>query len=255
MARPDCPRCGSDLVALAVEDSPSEWVEELRGGGSIRTHPVADRFSWLCRACGHRWQPPPDAEPTDLETETAETPPPMREYAELLKLGPERRFVTPDGDSALKELPSPQRRRSVVGGAMTLAALAAVIALALQSPRSSPGTDLAEPSDAPDRVQPSTSISPPPSPAAERRGLRAVLHAEQPCWVEVTADGEFVEQVTLQPGGTATYRAKRDLQIRLGNAGGVTLKVNGDPVTTGEPGSVVTLGFSWRSGEVRMARA
>jgi cytoskeleton protein RodZ len=255
MARPDCPRCGSDLVAVALPDSPSEWVEELRGG-STHPHPVADRdLSWLCRACGHRWQPP-DA--SDLEGAAAEEPdhdPPMREYAELLKLGPERTFATAGGESTLKELPARGRRRSVVGAVMTLAAIAAVVVLALEAPRSSTGSDLPEPSDAPTSVRGSGPVTPSPSPEPERRGVRAVLDAEQPCWVQVVADGEIVDSVTLQPGDTAVYSAKRDLQLRLGNAGGVTLRVNGDPIPTGGPGNVVVLDLSWRRGEVEVARA
>jgi hypothetical protein len=36
----------------------------------------------------------------------------------------------------------------------------------------------------------------------------------------------------------------------LGNAGGVTLEVNGDPVVTGSSGSVVTLAIKLRDGEI-----
>jgi Domain of unknown function (DUF4115) len=256
MARPDCPRCGSDLVAVAVPDSPSEWVEALRGGEAARAHPSTyPDLNWLCRACGHRWQPPPDAEATELETDDGDTEPPMREYAELLKLGPERTFGTHGGESTLKDLPDPRRRRSVLGAVMTLAAIAGVVALALQAPRSSPDVVLPDPSDAAVGAASPGPQSPSPSPERELRGVRAVINVEQPCWVQVVADGEVVEAVTLQPGDTAVYRAKRDLELRLGNAGGVTLRVNGERVEAGSSGDVVTLALSWRRGEVQIEQA
>ena len=284
MARPDCPRCGSDLVAVAVPDSPSEWVEELRGG-SVHAHPVTlGEANWLCRVCGYRWQPPPDAEPEDPEQggleehgnvqerdggpggdleqgdldpeRLADEPdqPPMRQFAELLKLGPERSFVTSGGETKLKDLPDPRRRRSIVGALMALASLAVVVVLALQSPRSSPLSDLPEPTDAAANVGGPGPVTPSPSPEPERRGVRAVLDVEQPCWVRVIADGEVVDEVTLQPGDSPVYRAKRDLQLRLGNAGGVTLRVNGDPIRTGPPGEVTTITFSWRDGDLHVER-
>jgi Domain of unknown function (DUF4115) len=291
MARPDCPRCGSDLVAVAVPDGPSEWVEELRGG-SVHSHPVTlGEANWLCRVCGYRWQPPPDAEPADLEPGSQEErdlkhghghergvthggpggdlepedveperpaderdQPPMRQFAELLKLGPERSFVTAGAETSLKDLPDPRRRRSIVGALMASASLAVVVVLALQAPRSSPLSDLPEPTDEAATVGGPGPVTPSPSPEPDRRGVRAVLQVEQPCWVRVVADGEFVDEVTLQPGDSPVYRAKRDLELRLGNAGGVTLRVNGEPFPTGPPGDVITIMFSWRGGELHVER-
>jgi hypothetical protein len=46
------------------------------------------------------------------------------------------------------------------------------------------------------------------------------------------------------------YRAHESLELTLGNAGGVRLRVSGEPVETGDPGEVVTLGFTWQDGEV-----
>src|SRR5918996_154021 len=96
--------------------------------------------------------------------------------------------------------------------------------------------------------------TPSPSPEPDRRGVRAVLDVQQPCWIRVIADGEFVDEVTLQPGDSPTYRAKRDLQLRLGNAGGVTLRVNGEPIRTGPPGEGTTITFSWRDGDLHVER-
>lgn len=55
MARPDCPRCGSDLIVAAPSGAPSVLVMELRG----ENVPVAatGTVQWVCRSCGHRWDP------------------------------------------------------------------------------------------------------------------------------------------------------------------------------------------------------
>ena len=178
----------------------------------------------------------------------------MRQFAELLKLGPERSFVTAGGESTLKDLPDPRRRRSIVGALMAFASLAVVVVLALQAPRSSPLSDLPEPTDAAANAGGPAPVTPSPSPEPDRRGVRAVLDVEQPCWVRVIADGELVDEVTLQPGDSPAYRAKRNLQLRLGNAGGVTLRVNGEPIPTGPPGEVTTITLSWRDGDLHVER-
>lgn len=258
MTSADCPRCGSDFVAAAVHDSPSEWVEELRGGRLRPTAVVDHNLNWLCRACGHRWQQPPDAvgdaEALHEESEPSADPPPMRQYAELLKLGPQRPFDKGNGDSILKPLPDPRRRRSVVGAAMTILAVAGIVVLALQS-TSVPNTGLPEPSQTPADVRGSEPVSPSPTLPPEPRGLRVVLHIEQPCWVQVVADGEIVEAITLAPGDSAVYRAKREVHLRLGNAGGVTLRVDGELVPTGGPGEVVDLQLTSKDGEVLIERS
>ncbi|HJU57240.1 MAG TPA: RodZ domain-containing protein [Actinomycetota bacterium] len=259
MTRPDCPRCGSDLIAAAVTDSPSEWVEELRGGGPRPTAVVDHNLNWLCRACGHRWQQAPEAvgDAEDIEEgEASADPPPMRQYAELLKLGPQRPFDTANAESTLKPLPDRRRRGGIVGPAMTILAIAGIVVLvALQSPRSVPDSGVPAPSQTPVDVGGSEPASPSPPSPPEPRGVRTVLLVEQPCWVRVVADGEIVEEITLAPGDTAVYRAKREMQLRLGNAGGVTLRVNGELYPTGGSGDVVDLQLTWQDGEVLIERA
>lgn len=274
MARPDCPRCGSDLVVAALPDSPSEWVEELRGG-NVRARPAAGRsVNWLCRACGNRWDPPPD--PGSVSAEVAAELEPhadhssgaeteahpgaiLREHAKLLQLQPERSLTgsarAPRRASpALQPFPDPRDRRGFGAAAMTLVAVAALVVIASLPPRSAPEAELPETSGAPVRVHDSGRAPPPPA-QPERRGLRAVLDVRQPCWVGVLADGEVVASITLVPGEAVVYRADRDLQLTLGNAGGVKLRVNDEPVRTGSPGEVVVLDFSWQRGEVLIGRA
>jgi hypothetical protein len=236
MARPDCPRCGSDLVVAALPGSPSEWVEELRGG-NVRARPVGGGgVIWLCRSCGHRWDPDADPDPW-FPAPSDPLPDPVEELV-------------------LQLLPDSRDRRGLKGGAMALVAVAALLVIALLPPRSAPDVEPVEPPEASGaavRAHDSGRVLPPPA-APERRGVRAVLHVRQPCWVHVLADAEVVASITLVPGETVVYRADRDLQLTLGNAGGVKLRVNDEQVRTGSPGEVVVLDLSWQRGEVLIER-
>jgi cytoskeleton protein RodZ len=48
-------------------------------------------------------------------------------------------------------------------------------------------------------------------------------------WVQVWSDGRQVFAETVAPGTTRTFTANDSLQMRVGNAGGVQVVVNGEP--------------------------
>jgi len=328
MARPDCPRCGSDLIVAAPSAAPSELVLELRGGNV----PIARRdpsVHWLCRSCGHRWDP--GAEPDLLvwehderarRVETAEEPsapdapaeartPPgrilraareqagktlaeaaaatgvwerhlraleddapieaypapayarlyLRGYAGFLQLDPEPLLEGMEAlhpaarEPALEPSPEPRGRGRALAGVMVLLSAAALIVLALTRSDPAPG----ERPTAPAREVPVTVSEPGKQPAgatttSRPRGVRAVLRLSQPSWVQATADGEVVAASTLEPGEAVTFRARRRLQLTLGNAGAVRLRVNGEPIATGTPGEVVSLDLRWRDGALSTSR-
>ena len=85
---------------------------------------------------------------------------------------------------------------------------------------------------------------------APRPGLRAALRITSRCWLQASADGRVIRQETLPAGQRVTFHAKKRLELVLGNAGGVTLRVNGKLMPTGRPGQVVRLAFTWRDGLV-----
>jgi cytoskeletal protein RodZ len=336
MARPDCPRCGSDLVVAVLPGRPSEWVEELRGG-NVRTRAVDPGGAhWLCRSCAHRWDqdadpdrspPEPNAPLPDLDDVPADlgvglepsqdhapfgvveehpgallrrareerghtlaqaargtmiperhlralesdasleelpaTPYArffLREYADFLQLQPEpllRDFEARHPvaeESPLQPLLEPRDRWRVVTVAMALAAVAALVVTALLlQPRQPPAAEPVDVSEDAVAVHDSGRV-PSSSATPERRGIRAVVSVSQPCWVGVVADGEVLASATLAPGERIVYRARRDLQLTLGNAGGVTLRVNDERLATGDPGDVVVLELSWHKGELLIAR-
>src|SRR5690606_3455693 len=77
-------------------------------------------------------------------------------------------------------------------------------------------------------------------PAAGPLSLR--IEANANCWVSVTADGRMVYRQLMAPGEEAAIEASRELQVRVGDAGAVTLFLNGERVRSlGEPGTVVAV--------------
>ena len=84
----------------------------------------------------------------------------------------------------------------------------------------------------------STRVSPASETAAE--GLVLTMRAQQDCWVEVRADGETVINRILAEGESQTLEARGEIVLSVGNAGGLSIRVNDRPA--------LPLG---RSGEVR----
>ena len=89
-----------------------------------------------------------------------------------------------------------------------------------------------------DRVYPSPSLA--PASAAPGDSLVLTMTAEQDCWVEVRADGETVINRVLAEGESQTLEAQGEIVLSVGNAGGLSIRVNDRPA--------LPLG---RSGEVR----
>ncbi len=85
---------------------------------------------------------------------------------------------------------------------------------------------------------------PPPSrPARSRCASRSPPN--EPSWVLVRTDGKYLFSGTLEPNETRTVEASKSLELRLGNAGGVTVMLNGKPIgALGPKGQVRTVQFT-----------
>ncbi len=63
---------------------------------------------------------------------------------------------------------------------------------------------------------------------------------KQPSWARVTVDGRIIFTGEIKPGEVKTYTGNNGVKIRLGNAGGVEVNVNGQELgTLGSFGEVV----------------
>jgi cytoskeleton protein RodZ len=75
--------------------------------------------------------------------------------------------------------------------------------------------------------------------------VRVELTAEEPVWVLARTDGKYFFSGTLGPKESRTIEAASTVLLRLGNAGGVTITLNGKPVgPVGPKGQVRTVQFT-----------
>ncbi|MBA3426690.1 MAG: helix-turn-helix domain-containing protein [Rubrobacteraceae bacterium] len=72
--------------------------------------------------------------------------------------------------------------------------------------------------------------------------LRAAVHVEErPSWLEIRADGRTSFAQIAEPGFSETFEARRELSVTTGDAGAVSVSVNGQDVgVLGESGQVLT---------------
>ena len=148
------------------------------------------------------------------------------------------------GDAAWWPVPVPM-------AASAVALLILVTGLALWAGRSDAPLETAPPapvgtSGSGQPAAGANSLSPAPGSGTASLGdsagstdLVVVLEAEKPAWVTATADGKRVIYRTLQPSTRETVRARREVTIRVGNAGAVRWRVGRrEPTTMGPIGTV-----------------
>jgi cytoskeleton protein RodZ len=72
--------------------------------------------------------------------------------------------------------------------------------------------------------------------------LRLEIEAHEQSWVQATLDGGEMKEALLQTGERLTWTATEQMELTIGNAGGLALSFNGQSLATlGEPGQVVRL--------------
>ena len=99
------------------------------------------------------------------------------------------------------------------------------------------------PTDAPATEEPPATAAPQAAP------IVVTVSLSDRSWLSVVADGRTVYEGTSDQGYEETWTAQDSLVFTTGNAGGVSLAVNGDdPVTLGNSGVVRTLRLSPDSG-------
>ena len=90
---------------------------------------------------------------------------------------------------------------------------------------------------------PSTPVE--PTPFHGEAPLTLELRAIEEVWVRLLVDGNEVIDATLQPGQTHVFEGETIADLRIGNAGGLTIFWNGhDLGSLGTLGQVRRLNFS-----------
>ncbi len=83
-----------------------------------------------------------------------------------------------------------------------------------------------------------------PAPPADA-ALRLELLAREMVWLSVHADGAPLFETTLQGGQSRLVTARSEIRLRVGNAGGLQLKLNGtEQPPLGPPGQRMTVDFT-----------
>ena len=167
--------------------------------------------------------------------------------------------------------PEPVWKRHLTLAGLTIAALAVavsgMIALMPSAPPDEPNAisapgrvappsappELPAPARIPEPIQtiasvpaipppPKPQVSPPARPAASGTAQELSIAASEPSWLQVTIDGGQPKEAILQPGERITWAAEREFRLTVGNAGGVSVALNGEPVgPLGPSGRVRTL--------------
>jgi cytoskeletal protein RodZ len=144
-----------------------------------------------------------------------------------------------------------RERRSPNWSTAMAIALAIVAVFGVTRVMSGSGTPVAT-VDGPKPTSAPKAPAAPPPPAASKAAAKPLsdivtlqVKATKPSWLEVSDNkGKPLFRGTLPAGVTSTWKARKRVQITIGNAGGVDLKVNGRRLgVPGKPGELVTRTF------------
>lgn len=252
---------GGELLPAGAEASPPGgadsfglWLRRQREIREIDLQEIADRTK-----ISVRYLKAMEQDRFDLLPGTVFARGFLREYARYVGLNPDEvvnfYLSTRDTDESAEEEETEAARKNVRWGwvvlaVLLLAAMAAAWFLYFQAegpllPVEEEGAAAAAVAPAPPPVPEGTLPTPEPEPASiagSDKPLQVTFDFAQDCWVALQVDGEErVERMFVQ-GESLQLSADERVEIfSLGNGGGVTIHVNGEPYPlNAEPGEVVS---------------
>ena len=162
----------------------------------------------------------------------------------------DRPIISPGG------VPGSEKRK-ISGSTLVTVAIAALVIAALVGALYFVGLGVRS-SDAGEAERISAPVEPRPKgqgtkeeePAAAPSGRLTVgVEVEgAPAWIRVSSDSETVFEEVVRPGFSRTFEASRAVGIRAGDAGAVSVEVNGQDVgPLGDPGQVLEKSYTLKS--------
>ncbi|MBD5539261.1 MAG: DUF4115 domain-containing protein, partial [Desulfovibrio sp.] len=89
-----------------------------------------------------------------------------------------------------------------------------------------------------------------PDDAANPGQHKVIITATEECWIHSNADRTDTRQFSLRKGDTFALTFARSLELKLGNAGGVRIRYDGQNMPpAGQSGQVRTLSFPPQDGQ------
>jgi cytoskeleton protein RodZ len=83
------------------------------------------------------------------------------------------------------------------------------------------------------------------TPVNPQATVHVEINADEAVWVLARADGKYAFSATMDPHTTRNVDGVKEVMVRLGNAGGVTISLNGKPIgPAGPKGQVRTIQFT-----------
>jgi cytoskeletal protein RodZ len=101
--------------------------------------------------------------------------------------------------------------------------------MAAHSPALTPAQPTANAPTTSTTTQSPGSANPPP-PAKPAATLTLVIRASENSWISVIADGQLISQETLIAPAHTSFRASREITVKVGNAAGVSFLCNGKEI-------------------------
>ena len=167
----------------------------------------------------------------------------MRTYAERVGIDPDEAVTDYE---RLAEVREPAEAPAKIEGHLHPVAVGALILLivifyvvtresgntaqtasAPPAPISQPAALPPPPPTAPETSSVATTPEPEPAPPATKEALAIEMEAKETTWIKVTADGNSVNPgEILKRGMTRRFTAQTSIDLIIGNADGLTLKIN-----------------------------
>jgi cytoskeletal protein RodZ len=118
------------------------------------------------------------------------------------------------------------------------------------SPTPTPATPVVSPEASAPKVEgvgpaesgANAATQPSATPQVQQAKLVLQIKAVELTWLRVTSDGKIIKEMTLKPDDHMTFEAEERFDLTIGNAGGVQLTLNDQPLSPpGKRGKVVSL--------------